>query len=157
MLQSSQLTHTNSKGKLQPVIAKTDFSLQQQMMGIGRCKDLDEWLVGSGESADTSDSKKFLNSLHNNVMGEKSGDSASGQASTQFMMGSGSTATFEQSSNTLKTREAFVSEKKEEKSEEVGADWMFQTFDHQKKAKKESKQKGLDPFEMIDEEDEDSD
>ena len=27
------------------------------MMGIGRCKDLDEWLVGSGESAETTDSK----------------------------------------------------------------------------------------------------
>ena len=26
------------------------------MMGIGRCKDLDEWLVGSGESAETADS-----------------------------------------------------------------------------------------------------
>jgi len=28
------------------------------MMGIGRCKDLDEWLVGSGESAETADSKR---------------------------------------------------------------------------------------------------
>jgi hypothetical protein len=28
------------------------------MMGIGRCKDLDEWLVGSGESAETADSAK---------------------------------------------------------------------------------------------------
>ncbi len=28
------------------------------MMGIGRCKDLDEWLVGSGESAETADSSK---------------------------------------------------------------------------------------------------
>lgn len=27
-------------------------------MGIGRCKDLDEWLVGSGESAETADSKR---------------------------------------------------------------------------------------------------
>lgn len=40
------------------------------MMGIGRCKDLDEWLVGSGESAETADSKRFVNSLkesnHNN-------------------------------------------------------------------------------------------
>lgn len=57
------LSHTGSKSKLQPVIAKTDFSLQQQMMGIGRCKDLDEWLVGSGESAETADSaKRGLNS-----------------------------------------------------------------------------------------------
>lgn len=40
-----------------PVIAKTDFSLHQQMMGIGKCKDLDEWLMGSGESAETADSK----------------------------------------------------------------------------------------------------
>ena len=41
-------------------MAKTDFTLQQQMMGIGRCKDLDEWLVGSGESAETADSKRFM-------------------------------------------------------------------------------------------------
>ena len=34
------------------------------MMGIGRCKDLDEWLVGSGESAETADSKRFVNGLH---------------------------------------------------------------------------------------------
>jgi hypothetical protein len=27
------------------------------MMGIGKCKDLDEWLMGSGESAETADSK----------------------------------------------------------------------------------------------------
>ncbi len=27
------------------------------MMGIGKCKDLDEWLIGSGESAETADSK----------------------------------------------------------------------------------------------------
>lgn len=40
-----------------PIIAKTDFTLHQQMMGIGKCKDLDEWLMGSGESAETADSK----------------------------------------------------------------------------------------------------
>ena len=34
------------------------------MMGIGRCKDLDEWLVGSGESAETADSKRFVNGLN---------------------------------------------------------------------------------------------
>jgi hypothetical protein len=33
------------------------------MMGIGRCKDLDEWLVGSGESAETADSKRFVSFL----------------------------------------------------------------------------------------------
>ena len=27
------------------------------MMGLGKCKDLDEWLLGSGESAQTADSK----------------------------------------------------------------------------------------------------
>ena len=26
-------------------------------MGVGKCKDLDEWLMGSGESAETADSK----------------------------------------------------------------------------------------------------
>ena len=25
--------------------------------GIGKCKELDEWLMGSGESAETADSK----------------------------------------------------------------------------------------------------
>ncbi len=47
-------------GAPRPVIAKTDFSLQQQMMGLGRTKDLDEWLMGSGESAETADSKAAL-------------------------------------------------------------------------------------------------
>lgn len=41
-------------------MATTDFSLQQQFMGLGKSKDLDEWLVGTGESAETADSKKFL-------------------------------------------------------------------------------------------------
>jgi hypothetical protein len=27
------------------------------MMGVGKCKDLDEWLMGSGDSAETADSK----------------------------------------------------------------------------------------------------
>jgi len=27
------------------------------MMGLGKCKDLDEWLMGSGQSAETADSK----------------------------------------------------------------------------------------------------
>lgn len=40
-----------------PIIAKTDFSLHQQMMGVVKCKDLDEWLMGSGESNETADSK----------------------------------------------------------------------------------------------------
>ena len=26
-------------------------------MGVGKCKDLDEWLMGRGESAETADSK----------------------------------------------------------------------------------------------------
>jgi hypothetical protein len=26
-------------------------------MGLGKCKELDEWLMGSGESAETADSK----------------------------------------------------------------------------------------------------
>jgi len=30
------------------------------MMGVGKCKDLDEWLMGSGESAETADSKAAL-------------------------------------------------------------------------------------------------
>ena len=52
-----------------PIVAKTDFTLQQQMMGIGRCKDLDEWLVGSGESAETADSKKLAQSLQPSIAG----------------------------------------------------------------------------------------
>ena len=40
-----------------PVIAKTDFTLQQQMIGFTKCKDLEDWLMGSGESAETADSK----------------------------------------------------------------------------------------------------
>jgi hypothetical protein len=28
------------------------------MMGVVKCKDLDEWLMGSGESNETADSKK---------------------------------------------------------------------------------------------------
>lgn len=52
-----------------PIVAKTDFTLQQQMMGIGRCKDLDEWLVGSGESAETADSKKLAQSLQPSIGG----------------------------------------------------------------------------------------
>ena len=31
------------------------------MMGLGKCKDLDEWLMGSGESAITADSKGVPN------------------------------------------------------------------------------------------------
>jgi hypothetical protein len=31
------------------------------MMGLGKCKDLDEWLMGSGESAVTADSKDVPN------------------------------------------------------------------------------------------------
>ena len=30
-------------------------------MGLGKCKDLDEWLMGSGESAITTDSKGAVN------------------------------------------------------------------------------------------------
>jgi len=39
-----------------PVIAKIDFPLAQEAMlsGIGKCKELDEWLMGSGESAETA-------------------------------------------------------------------------------------------------------
>lgn len=40
-----------------PVLAKTDFSLQQQMAGFNKCKDLEDWLMGSGESAETAASK----------------------------------------------------------------------------------------------------
>ena len=43
--------------KVVPVIAKTDFTLQQQMIGFTKCKDLEDWLMGSGESAETADSK----------------------------------------------------------------------------------------------------
>ena len=43
--------------KVAPVIAKTDFALQQQMVGFTKCKDLEDWLMGSGESAETADSK----------------------------------------------------------------------------------------------------
>jgi hypothetical protein len=42
------------------VLAKTDFALQQQIMGFAKCKDLDEWLMGSGESAETAESKQAL-------------------------------------------------------------------------------------------------
>ena len=44
------------------MLAKTDFALQQQMAMVGKCKDLEEWLVGSGESAETADSKRFMTS-----------------------------------------------------------------------------------------------
>jgi hypothetical protein len=30
------------------------------MMGLGKAKDLDEWLMNSGESAETADSKAAL-------------------------------------------------------------------------------------------------
>ena len=46
-----------SKGKVQPIMPRTDFTLQQHLVGIGKSKDLDEWLMGSGESAETTDSK----------------------------------------------------------------------------------------------------
>lgn len=39
------------------MVAKTDFVLQQQMIGFQKCKDLEDWLMGSGESAETADSK----------------------------------------------------------------------------------------------------
>jgi hypothetical protein len=53
--------HGADKSTRGPIIAKTDFTLQQQMMGLGKCKDLDEWLMGSGESAVTADSKGVPN------------------------------------------------------------------------------------------------
>jgi len=67
----SQLNHTGSRGKLQPVLAKTDFILQQQMMGVGCCKDLDEWLVGSGESAETAESKRPMKTATGSLSSSK--------------------------------------------------------------------------------------
>jgi hypothetical protein len=52
--------NAQNKSRPGPVVAKTDFALAQEVMlsGIGKCKDLDEWLMGSGESAETAESKQ---------------------------------------------------------------------------------------------------
>jgi len=52
-------TNAQNKSRVGPVVAKTDFALAQEVMlsGIGKCKDLDEWLMGSGQSAETAESK----------------------------------------------------------------------------------------------------
>lgn len=54
-------TGANAQNKSRaPIVAKTDFALAQEVLnsGIGKCKDLDEWLMGSGESAETAESKQ---------------------------------------------------------------------------------------------------
>ena len=53
----------NQPSRPQPIIAKTDFALAAEVMlgGIGKSKELDEWLMGSGESAETADSKNNNN------------------------------------------------------------------------------------------------
>ena len=142
-----------------PIVAKTDFTLQQQMMGIGRCKDLDEWLVGSGESAETADSKKLAQSLQPSLAGftaDPYGAPTHGQGDEDLAM----------------------IDDIADASGKVEADWMFQTFDQQNKpasargASKVSNSKrhadeeqtssqkqmlGLDPFMNLNEVDDEAD
>ena len=147
---------STSKGKVMPIVAKTDFTLQQQMMGIGRCKDLDEWLVGSGESAETADSKKPVMGLLASQLQSSSLEGADPNRTAKYGGGGGEIETMDMEGSGGK----------------VEADWMFQTFDQQNNPKtnkvSNSKQRGgneeasstkkqmlgLDPFMAMEEDEE---
>lgn len=103
-----------------PVVAKTDFTLQQQMMGVGKRKDLDEWLQGSDESAATATSK--VNPATSNFFGNR----------------------------ISKTQPIQPGKKCNNDEEDIAAsdeeeDWMFRTFDKPKK-NIVPKKTALDPF-----------
>lgn len=89
-------------------------------MGVGKCKDLDEWLMGSGESAITSDSKGGIN-LH---FGARHNQNKLVQPST-----------------CIEADEDAIDSSKEDE------DWMFQTFDKSKLlGKPKPTKEALDPF-----------
>ena len=135
------------------------------MMSFGRCKDLDEWLVGSGESAETADSKRNANAQEKPIVANPEQSKCQGQ--TESIKNEAQRDAY----NYVKEPEIVTQELKDkatdpEKDIDVGAEWMFQTFDHQKKqkatkdAKDGSKRKqmlGLDPFAQINEEEEAAD
>ena len=93
--------------------SKTDFTLQQQMMGIGRCKDLDEWLVGSGESAETADSKKPVIGILASQLQSSSLEGADPNSTAKYGNGGAEIETMDIEGSGGK----------------IEADWMFQTFD----------------------------
>jgi hypothetical protein len=92
------------------------------MMGLGKCKDLDEWLMGSGESAETADSKskqnlKFGARHHQNQLVQP-----------------GKVACIEEDEDGIE-------------SVKDDEDWMFQTFDKAKLlGKPKATKEALDPF-----------
>lgn len=95
------------------------------MMGIGKCKDLDEWLIGSGESAETADSK--------------------GNAKLAFGLKNKQNSLVQPKVVGQDDDCGVDSEKSEEGENEE--DWMFRTFDKAKLCGKPAAEKqSLDPF-----------
>ena len=91
-------------------------------MGLGKCKELDEWLMGSGESAETADSKN--------------------KPSLQFG------ARHHQNQLIQPGKIANIEEDCEDiESAKDDEDWMFQTFDKAKLlGKPKANKEALDPF-----------
>ena len=90
------------------------------MMGLGKCKDLDEWLMGSGESALTTDSK--------------------GQINLKFGTRHDQKKLVQPGACVEPDDDAVDSAKDDE-------DWMFQTFDKSKLlGKPKATKEALDPF-----------
>ena len=101
------------------------------MMGIGKAKDLDEWLMGSGESAETADSKKQLTasmgaSLGAGMQSDRKHGNASGFEKPAMLSCASGVEPADAEDDGIDDESDGEDGKKEDSSA-----WMFSTFDKQ--------------------------